>query len=170
MPRPAQGDYAPLYENYVKLAAGDDVFTVLNRSWDQLGLWLGSIPEEKLPYSYAPGKWTVGQMLQHLIDSERVFAYRAMCFARGEKNSLPGFDENAYAARATAEHRGLVAMKEELLALRKASITLYNSFTREDLAESGIAFGYRVTVNAMGFIMAGHIYHHQRIYEERYLP
>jgi hypothetical protein len=169
MPRPAEGDYAPLYENYVRLATGDDVFTVLNRSWDQLGLWLGSIPEEKLLHTYAPGKWTIAQMLQHLIDSERVFAYRAMCFARGEKNSLPGFDENAYAGRATAEHRSLVAMKEELLALRKASITLYNSFTREDLAESGIAFGYRVTVNAMGFIMAGHIYHHQRIYEERYM-
>jgi hypothetical protein len=169
MPRPTEGDYAPLYENYVKLATGDDVFTVLNRSWDQLGLWLGSITEEKLQHSYAPGKWTVAQVLQHLIDSERVFAYRAMCFARGEKNSLPGFDENAYAARATAEHRSLIAMKEELLALRKASITLYNSFTREDLAESGIAFGYRVTVNAMGFIKAGHIYHHQKIYEERYL-
>jgi len=169
MPRPAEGDYAPLYENYVRLATGDDVFTVLNRSWDQLGLWLGGIPEEKLSYFYAPGKWTVAQMLQHLIDSERVFAYRAMCFARGEKSSLPGFDENAYAERATAEHRSLIAMKEELRALRKATITLYNSFTREDLAESGIAFGYRVTVNAMGYIMAGHIYHHQRIYEERYL-
>lgn len=168
MPRPVEGDYAPLYENYIQTAEGDDVFTVLNRSWDQLGLWLGGIPEEKLNYSYAPGKWTVAQMLQHLIDSERVFAYRAMSFARGEKQSLPGFDENSYAARATAEHRSLAAMKEELLALRKATITLFNSFTREDLEESGIAFGYRVTVNAMGFIMTGHIYHHQRIYKERY--
>jgi hypothetical protein len=169
MPRPLKEDYAPLYQNYVGMADGDDVFTVLNRSWDQLGLWLGSIPEEKLSYTYAPGKWTVAQMLQHLIDSERVFAYRAMSFARGEKQALPGFDENSYAARATAEHRSLAAIKEELLALRKATITLFNSFTQQDLQEYGIAFGHRVTVNAMGFIMAGHIYHHQHIYEERYL-
>lgn len=168
MPRPQAGDYAPLYENYVSSCFGDDVFAVLNYSWDALNAWLGTIPEEKLTYSYAEGKWTLAQMLQHIIDCERIFAYRAMCIARGEKQPLPGFDENAYAVKGHAAHRSLDAMKKELLALRKATITLYNSLLPEDLLEAGIAMNHRVTVNALGYILAGHVYHHQRIYQERY--
>jgi len=168
MPRPLAGDYAPLYENYVSSCLGDDVFAVLNYSWDALNAWLGTIPEEKLTHSYAEGKWTVAQMLQHIIDSERVFAYRAMCIARGEKQPLPGFDENAYAERGNAAHRSMDSIKKELQALRKATITLYNSLLPEDIQQAGTAMNHRITVNALGYILAGHVYHHQRIYLERY--
>lgn len=168
MPRPKPGDYATFYENYVSSTSGDDVLMVLNSSWDQLGLWLGEIVEEKLDFSYAPGKWTLAQMLQHLIDAERVFAFRAMSIARGEQQALPGFDENAYAEMANASHRTMASLRSELLALRNATIALFNSFEKKDLERSGVAFGQRVTVNAMGFIMVGHIYHHQKIYTNRY--
>ncbi len=157
-----------MYENYVSVTKGNDVASVLNASWDELTLWLGTIPEEKLTHSYAPGKWTVAQMIQHLIDCERVFAFRAMCIARGEKQPLPGFDENAYAERGNATHRSLSAMKKELIALRHATITLYNSLLPNDLQAQGIASNHNISVNALGFILAGHILHHQRIYLERY--
>jgi uncharacterized damage-inducible protein DinB len=168
MPRPQAGEYASFYENYVSAAVGNDVASVLNNSWDELTLWLGTIPEEKLTYSYAEGKWTVAQMLQHLIDCERIFAFRAMCIARGEKQSLPGFDENAYAEMGNASHRSLDAVKKELIALRQATITLYNSFLPQDLQARGLANNNSISVNALGFILAGHILHHQRIYIERY--
>jgi uncharacterized damage-inducible protein DinB len=168
MPRPQAGEYAPFYENYVSATVGTDVASVLNNSWDELTLWLGTIPEEKLTYSYAEGKWTVAQMLQHIIDCERIFAFRAMCIARGEKQSLPGFDENAYAEIGNAAHRSLDAIKKELIALRQATITLYNSFLPQDLQARGIASNNTITVNALGFILAGHILHHQLIYMERY--
>lgn len=168
MARPQTSEYAPFYENYVSSCVGDEVATVLNNSWDALTFWLGTITEEKLSYSYAPGKWTVAQMLQHIIDCERIFAFRAMCIARGEKQSLPGFDENAYAELGNAEHRSLDAIKKELIALRQATITLYNSFLPSDLKTKGVANNHAITVNALGFILVGHVLHHQRVYEERY--
>jgi hypothetical protein len=168
MARPTPADYAPLYHNYVQLAEGDDVIAALNQSWDRLGFWLSQVPEEKMNYAYAPGKWTVAQMFQHIIDSERVFAYRAMSIARGEQQPLPGFDENSYAALADAEHRTFIGLKEEMLTLRKSTIQLFNSFRVHELNRAGVAFGSRITVNALGFILAGHVYHHQRVFAERY--
>ncbi|HSC55217.1 MAG TPA: DinB family protein [Phnomibacter sp.] len=168
MPRPLAGDYAPFLETYVNACKGDDVFSLLNYSWDSLNAWLGTIPEEKLHYAYAEGKWTLAQLLQHLIDTERVFAYRAMCIARGEQKPLPPFDENAYAERGNAAHRSLSSLKTEMQVMRKSTIALFNAMNPEDIAAEGIASNHRITVNALGFIIAGHVYHHQRIYLERY--
>lgn len=168
MPRPTSDDYAPFYKNYVQLTEGDDVIAALNQSWDRLGFWLSQVPEEEMNFAYAPDKWTVAQMFQHLIDTERIFAFRALSIARGEQQPLPGFDENSYATLADAEHRTFISLKEELLTLRKSTIQLFNSLRVHELSKVGIAFGNRITVNALGFILAGHVYHHQKIFVERY--
>ncbi|MCU0374976.1 MAG: DinB family protein, partial [Chitinophagaceae bacterium] len=133
--------------------------------------WLSELPEDKLHYAYAEGKWTIAQVLQHMVDTERVFAYRAMCIGRGEAQALPGFDENSYAAAAPAAGRKLKGLSEELLTLRKASIILFRSLAKEGaLNSTGTASGLPITVNALGFIMAGHVLHHRRVIKLRYLP
>jgi DinB superfamily len=170
MPRPIQGDFAVFYKGYIDLVQGDDVVQVLETSYEPLQEWLHSLENADLQFSYAPGKWTIAQLLQHVIDTERVFAYRAMCFGRGESQFLPGFDENSYAMAAPAAGRKLKGLSEELLTLRKASIILFRSLAKENvLHQKGTASGNPVTVNAIGFIMAGHVLHHINIIQERYL-
>ncbi len=118
---------------------------------------------------YAPGKWTIRSILQHLIDTERVFAYRALSFARGEKNVMP-FDEELYGRNAKADNRLLEDLIEEAIQLRKSTIHLYKSFDQEMLAGIGISFRGEYAVNAIGYIFSGHQRWHFRIIEEKYLP
>ncbi|HTN05350.1 DinB family protein [Agriterribacter sp.] len=167
--RPLPSDYAPFYETYVSLVKSDDIKQALSATLPDIENFLQSIPENKSDYAYAENKWTVKQVLQHGIDSERVFAYRAMCIARGEKQPLPSFDENLYAENATVQHRSLQGLKEELLLQRKSSISLFEQFTGNMLQASGIASGKPITVLSLGYIIAGHWQHHQQILAERYL-
>lgn len=170
MPIPQQGDFAPFYQGYISLVQGDDVLSVLDHSLAPLQTWLESLENADIRFSYAPGKWTIAQVLQHMIDTERVFAYRAMCIGRGEQQPLPGFDENEYAAAAPADNRKLKGLAEELLTLRKASIILFRSLEKENAVNNtGVASGKNITVNALGFIMTGHILHHISIINSRYL-
>lgn len=168
MARPLPGDYAPFYENYVQQSVGEDVLQIINQSGPALDAWLDSLPQSIASYAYAPGKWTVAQLLQHMIDTERVFAFRAMCIARGEQQPLPGFDENDYANNATASHRDFDTLKKEFKLLRQSTILLFQSFLPGDWEKAGTASGAKVTTNAMGFIMVGHVLHHIKIYQERY--
>jgi hypothetical protein len=170
MPRPLPQEFAAFYQGYINLVEGDDVVKELELSYQPLEKWLQSLETIDLNFSYAPGKWTVAQLLQHIIDTERVFAYRAMCFGRGESQLLPGFDENSYAIAAPAAGRKLKGLAEELLTLRKASIILFRSLQKENvLHQKGTASGNQVTVNALGFMLVGHVLHHQKILKERYL-
>lgn len=118
---------------------------------------------------YAPGKWTAAQILQHCIDTERILAYRALCIGRGETQSLPGFDENAYAAAAPAT-RSISALMQEYVCVQQSSRYLFSSFSEEVLSYSGTANGVAINVAALGFAILGHGLHHQRIFEERYFP
>ena len=118
---------------------------------------------------YAEGKWTIKQILQHLIDTERIFSYRALCFARGEKATLPSYEEEEYAQQADTTHRTLEELVAELESVRHALISLFNSFTPEMLQRTGIGFKGPYAVLAIGFILAGHQRWHSRIIEERYL-
>ncbi|MFN8353092.1 MAG: DinB family protein [Spirosomataceae bacterium] len=118
---------------------------------------------------YAPDKWTIQDILQHLIDTERIFAYRALCFARGEQTPLPSYDENEYAHQANAQHRTLTDLIAELRLVRQSSIALYQSFTSEMLLRTGLSFKGHYSVLAIGFILAGHQRWHQGIIQERYL-
>jgi hypothetical protein len=119
---------------------------------------------------YEPGKWTVKDIIQHVIDAERVFAYRALRFARNDKTALPGFEENDYAANTNVAKRSLDDLLNEFDTVRRSTIYLYKNFTDEMLLRVGNASGKDITALALGFIMAGHALHHNKIIKERYYP
>jgi len=147
----------------------DDLIKALQYSLEEITENLVLITADHANHAYAEGKWTLQELLQHMIDTERVFSYRAMAFARGEQQNLPGFDENAYADSAQVAGRYLAEMKEELLSLRRAVYFMFKGFTSEDLLRSGTANNYRITVNALGYITIGHVRHHFRVIREKYL-
>ncbi len=170
MARPNSSEYAPFYQGYVNLAVGEDALHILEDSNSSLQNWLASLENVDLLHAYAPGKWTIAQVLQHMIDTERVFAYRALCIGRGEQQALPGFDENAYANAAPASGRKLKGLAEELLTLRKATTILFRSLEKENaLGKTGTASGKSISVNALAFIMVGHVNHHLNIINTKYL-
>lgn len=169
MPRPTTHDYAMYYHNYVMLVPEDDVRIAFQQQAPLLSSFLSSLPEEKGDYAYAESKWTIKQLLQHIIDAERIFTHRALWFARRSPAPLAGFDENEYAAVADVSNRTVASLGDELLAVRNSSQFLFNSFSDKELITSGTANTHAITVNALGFVTLGHFLHHRRIMEERYL-
>jgi hypothetical protein len=159
-------EYQHAYINRIK---EDDVLKALEKNTRQFKKFLKKIPHGKADHAYAPGKWTIKEALQHIIDAERVFCYRALRFARKDETPLPGFEENAWAANAGAAKRKWSDLVEEFKLLRKSTEQLFGSFTDEQLRATGTANGQAVNVLAMGYLCAGHIAHHIRIFEERYL-
>ncbi|MBN8837810.1 MAG: DinB family protein [Sphingobacteriia bacterium] len=169
MARPATGDYAPFYHNYVEMAKGYSVKELIESYALPLNNFFQSLPDEKADYAYAEGKWTIKDLVQHIIDAERIFAYRALRFSRKDQTNLPGFDENAFAEHAHASERTFASLKEEFVAVRKSTDLLLQSFSEEQLLLSGLGNNNAITVNAICFIIYGHILHHKKILEERYL-
>jgi len=167
--RPSQTEYAPFYETYVSMVQEDDLNAALQSSLEEIRDMLEAIPVEKTDHAYAEGKWTVKELLQHVIDTERVFSYRSVCIARGEQQPLPSFDENSYARQADVSERSMREMKEELLALRSSNYLMFKGFTDSMLQNRGTASGKEISVNALGYICVGHVRHHMRILQERYL-
>jgi uncharacterized damage-inducible protein DinB len=169
MGRPQTGDYGSFYQGYADLAKGNDVTELLQTYPLQIQQYIQAIPNEKADYAYANGKWTVKQLLQHMIDTERIFAYRALRISRNDQTALPGFDENHYANHAPVALRSLDALKEEYLLVRKTTDILISTFSEEQLILIGNASGNPVTLNALCFILFGHNLHHINILKERYL-
>lgn len=169
MPRPTTNDYASYYHTYVMQVNEDDLQTAFQNQSTLLASFLQHIPEAKANYAYAEGKWTVKQLLQHMIDTERIFAHRALWFARQSPAPLSGFDENEYAAIADVSKRTLQSLCEEFKAVRISTEYLFKSFSAKELVTSGIANNNSITVHALGFVTLGHFLHHKRIMEERYL-
>lgn len=163
------GEYGAYYTHYIDLAKGLALIDGLKKSQEALVSFLERIPEEKQVFSYAPGKWTVKELLQHIIDAERVFAYRAMRFARHDSTDLPGFDHDAYVQPSRANRRSLNDLLEEYELQRASTIALYKSFTDEMLVQIGRANGMPMSVRALGFVLIGHETHHCNIIKERYL-
>lgn len=161
-------EFAPFYAGYIKLVPETDLINVLHDTTDELVEQLTVFSETRANYSYAPGKWTMRQVLQHMIDTERIFAYRALSLARGEKQALPGFDENQYAAQTIGSDRSIKEMKEELLLLRSSSYLLFKSFSPESLLLLGNVNNAPVSVRAIGYMLIGHVRHHMQILVERY--
>ena len=147
----------------------EDVMTAIENQQSVIDNFFDRISEEKSTYAYAEGKWTLKELLQHVIDTERIFIYRALAFARKETQSLPGFDEKTYATNSNANARSWKSLCEELKAVRNTSRLLFENFTDEMLSSSGLANNNPTTVNAIGFILVGHVYHHKNIVETRYL-
>lgn len=169
MARPLPGDYGSFYQTYINLTSDSEIVTILEESMTPLMKWLDKLPQEKIGFAYAPDKWTLGQVLQHTIDTERIFSIRALCFGRGEKQELPGFDENDYAREGTTSHKSLKTLSAELLCVRQSSIFLFQDLkTLNTLDRSGTASSGHITVNALGYILAGHVLHHQHIVNQRY--
>ena len=160
----------PTYQQqYINLTNGDSIAELMANHSQSLLAFYTSIPEEKADYSYAEGKWTVKQLLQHTIDAERILTYRVMCISRNEPMPFNAFNENSYANFATVSHRTLANLKEEFFLLRQSSDILFTSFTEEQLNRRGVVNKNVVTVNAICYILFGHNIHHQNILQEKYL-
>lgn len=168
--RPEPGEYADYAQTDIDLVEGDDAVEVLLRQGKQTILLFQEFGEPNGNVTYAPGKWTVKQVLGHLADDERIFAYRALCLARGDSRPLPGFDENDYAAAARFENRSLADLLGDFEAVRHASVTLFRGLDMEAWLRRGIVNGYPATPRGLAFHVAGHELHHLRILRERYLP
>lgn len=166
--RPTAQEYAPYYDNYITKVQHNNLHEVLNLHTDSFADFVRSIPEQKADFVYADNKWTLKEVLLHIIDAERIFAYRALRFARNDKTELPGFDENNYVPFSNAAVRSLSSIVEEFTAVRYATITLFNSFDEAAFMRSGIASNNTMSVRALGFVLIGHAEHHRQILIERY--
>lgn len=170
MPKPNAGTYPPYFDNYINQVPESDLDAAFQNQHVIVTDFFDTISEAKSGYAYAPGKWTLKEMLQHIIDTERIFNYRALAFARKEPALLPGFEENNYAANSNANTRSWKSLCEELKIVRISTELLFRSFSEEVLNNAGIANNNPTTVHAMGFISIGHLYHHKNIIETRYRP
>lgn len=166
--RPSKSEYGEYFSRYIDLVKGDEVIKVLAEGLDTCSSFWNSIPEEKSAYRYAEGKWSIKELLQHLIDTERVFCYRAVSIARGEKASLQGYDHDEYALKSKADNRNWRVMVAEYVLVRKATIALFESFDDNQLGTIGSANGLPLSPRAVGFINAGHEIHHMNVVQERY--
>lgn len=169
MARPIQGEHGEFYQKYIDKTQGNSVQSLITNHSALLNDFINNLPDSKADYAYADGKWTVKDLLQHIIDTERIMSYRALTFARKDGKDLPGFEENDYAIAAKASTRTLQSLKEEFVAIRKATDLFLLSLTNEQLQQTGKANGYAVKVNSIAFMLFGHALHHKQIIEERYL-
>lgn len=169
MAKPPVTSYPEYFHGYISQVKEDELKEAFKNQMPAAEAFLQTIDEELSKRRYAEDKWTIKELLQHIIDAERVFNYRAMCFARKEENILSSFDENNYAKNSNADGRNWHSLVEEFAALRKATEYLYSSFSDEALNAVGKASNYTISVSALGFITVGHLTHHLRIIQERYI-
>jgi len=166
--KPQADEYAPFAGTYVNLVDTTDVLGLLARSKDSIYEFFSSMSDERALYSYAEGKWTFKQVLGHMIDTERTFAYRAFAFSRNNIE-LPGFDQDVYVANTDFNSQSIKDLADEFKATRESNLYLYRAFTEDQLKREGIASNHRVTVRALVYMTAGHELHHFNIIRERYL-
>jgi len=166
--RPTEAEYAPFYAGYVALVPEADVLGVLESQPAEFDAIAGALSVERETSRYAPGKWSVRQVVGHVVDAERVFGYRAFCISRGEQTALPGFDENDYVARATWAQRPLGELAREFAAVRASNLEALRPLDAEAWRRSGIANASPISVRALAFIMAGHVRHHLSVLRRRY--
>ena len=166
--RPDLAQVPSFYHNYIRQVEGNDLIALLQEQDSLVNRFFASIADAQWDYRYAPGKWTINELVQHMIDAERIFAYRALRFARFDKTELPGFDENHYNQHAQAARRTKEDLVAELKVVQEASLLLFQTFDEDQLQATGISNGSRISVRAIGFITVGHARHHKRIVQERY--
>ncbi|WP_394972103.1 DinB family protein [uncultured Croceitalea sp.] len=162
-------EYNAYYQPYISTLGKVDLLTCLNDDLESFSTFINKVPNEKLKHAYDANKWSIAEVLIHLLDAERIFQYRALRFARKDTTEIPGFDQDLYVPNSRANERSKESIAEEFKAIRNATITLFNSFNHEELTSIGNASGSKMSVRALGFIICGHLKHHKRIIEERYL-
>ena len=166
-----KNEYTPYFEQYLQLVSkeGKSIIEYLIDSQKNFESLLRNLPIEKHNFSYAEGKWTMKELIQHIIDTERIFSYRALCFARNDSTSLPGFDQDVFVENDNANDRDYYDLLDEMAVLRKSSVQLYKSFSDEALLRIGVASENKMSVRALGYLFSGHQIHHLNIVKERYL-
>jgi len=168
MKRPSKGEFAPYYANYIRNVP-DDAIKAFGDQLDTTNAFFKSIPKDKIDYKYADGKWSIKEIVGHLIDNERVMSYRALAISKNEKQSLPGFDQDDYIRKSNYSKRNYSELVEELKKIREANILMFKDFSEEILDRRGVANNSEVTVRAILFIIAGHELHHINVIKEKYL-
>lgn len=166
--RPSRSEYAEFYSGYVGAAPDGDILETLEREGERALSFFRAVPAERTRFAYAPGKWTVSQVLAHLSDAERVFSYRALRFGRGDETPLPGFDQEVIAPHSHANERRWEDLLDEFRGVRAGSLHLFRSFDAADWRRTGVASGHPISVRALAWIVAGHELHHRRVLVERY--
>ncbi len=169
MSRPQASDFPVYFSRYISQVDTDSVHDAIKKYANPLADFYTGLPEDKADYAYAPGKWTLKELLVHVTDAERIFSYRVLRIARKDKTPLASFDENSYAGNSLASERTFADIKEEFLAVRKSTDLLLASLNEEQLSEPGTSSNLPVTANAIAYIIYGHMLHHKQVLEERYL-
>lgn len=167
--KPAPTEHAPEFSKYVTLVAEGDIIQTLEQQIENSLSLLRTIPADKANFRYAPDKWSVKELLGHLIDSERIFSYRALSFARNDQTPLPGYEQNDYVREADFDSRNLADMAEEFATVRRATIQLFRPLNETEWLRHGKANENDVSVRALAYIIAGHELHHMEVLRSRYL-
>ncbi len=169
MRKPNVTEYAPYHQRYIDLITTDDIFSFFKQQAEEIVALFTNLSEEQTSFRYADGKWTIKEVLAHIVDSERIFGYRVLAISRGEKNPLPGFAENEYVKNGKYENRSLKSLLAEYSYQSSANLELFKSLDEEMLAQKGTASGKEVTARAILFVAIGHEKHHLEIIKSRYL-
>jgi len=167
--KPEKGEFLPYYERYIDLVGSGDVLAILSRQMAETQALLRSLPASVATYRYAPGKWSVNEVIGHLIDSERIFAARALRFARNDPTALPGFEQDDYVSNSSFDSYPLGELASELGTVRESTLFLFKHLEEDAWMRRGIANGAEVSVRALAYIIAGHELHHRGILGARYL-
>ena len=165
--RPQPTEHAHYYGKYIDLIREDDIIDVLQTQQSEMASFLRNVPESQANVPHPPYTWTLKQVVNHINDGERIFAYRALCIARGDTTPLPGFDEIVYAKTSMVDRVTLADLAAEFATVRAATLSLLKSLPDETWSNTGTANGYPVTVRALAWIMAGHVHHHLAIMKKR---
>lgn len=163
------GIYPAHFNKYISLVENENLDSILEKQWKESEDFFSSIPEDKWLYKYAENKWTIKEVLQHITDTERIFSYRALVFAREDPNIISSFDENEYAKKSDANGKSVEDLIHEFLAVRRSTQLLFKGFSQKQLEAVGKASTYEMSVAAIGYMISGHLLHHLNILKERYL-
>ncbi len=162
-------EYSQFNATYIKAIDNVELIEELEISLHDFIKFVQNIPMDKFDYRYAAGKWTIKDIIQHIIDADRIFGYRALRISRNDTTPLPGFEENDYVENTDANGRSIQELLTEFSAIRHSNLLLFKSFSSAQLTRMGIASNHPISVRAIGFLMIGHLKHHQKVFEERYL-
>lgn len=164
-----ENEYSQFNATYIKAIENVELLEELEISLHDFIKFVQNIPLDKFDYRYAEGKWTIKDIIQHIIDAERIFSYRALRISRNDKTPLPGFEENEYVENTNSNGRSIQELLTEFSAVRHSNLLMFKSFSEEQLTRMGTASNHPISVRALGFLMIGHQKHHQRVFQERYL-
>lgn len=167
--RPDTTEYLSYYGKYISMVPDDDILAVLESQMEDTAGFLGTIPESQASFRYAPDKWSIKELVGHVIDGERVFAYRALRFARNDKTPLPGFEQDDYVRNGAFDNCRLSDLAAELKSVRQATLFLFKHLDEDAWKRRGVANDDEVSVRALAYIIAGHELHHREILRTRYL-